>query len=153
MKKYLVNVNGTDYEITLEALKEGEDFAPKAAPAKEEAPKAAAPAGGTSVTAPMPGNILDVKVAQGQMVGGCESLGLDPQRDFFRKTEQLLTFESELVTPPRGTYVIARPRQNVEPSSFHLEQAGLVARTVDKIGIYRRDEEIFLFDIALIHSD
>ena len=30
MKKYRVNVNGTDYEITLEALKDGEDFAPKA---------------------------------------------------------------------------------------------------------------------------
>ena len=65
MKKYLVNVNGTDYEITLEALKEGEDFAPKAAPA---APKAAAPAGGTSVTAPMPGNITAVNVYNGQNV-------------------------------------------------------------------------------------
>ena len=89
---------------------------------------------------PLPSTVFRIAVAQGQMVGRCESLGLDPQRDFFRKTEQLLTFESELVTPPRGTYVIARPRQNVEPSSFHLEQAGLVARTVDKIGIYRRDQ-------------
>ena len=31
MKKYRVNVNGVDYEIALEALKDGEDFAPKAA--------------------------------------------------------------------------------------------------------------------------
>ena len=46
MKKYRVNVNGTDYEITLEALKEGENFAPKAAPA---------PAAGTSLLSrPMP---------------------------------------------------------------------------------------------------
>lgn len=71
MKKYRVNVNGTDYEITLEALKDGEDFAPKAAPAAS-APAAkaapAAPAGGETITSPMPGNILDVKVTAGQSV-------------------------------------------------------------------------------------
>ena len=37
MKKYLVNVNGTDYEITLEEVKDGADFPKKA-------PQAAAPA-------------------------------------------------------------------------------------------------------------
>lgn len=70
MKKYRVNVNGTDYEITLEALKDGEDFAPKAAPAAAaaEAPKAAAPAGGEKVCAPMPGNILKVNVKNGDVV-------------------------------------------------------------------------------------
>ena len=73
MKKYLVNVNGTDYEITLEALKEGEDFAPKAAPAAPKE-KPAAPAGGTPVTAPMPGNILDIKVTQGQLVAAGQTL-------------------------------------------------------------------------------
>ena len=51
MKKYRVNVNGVDYEIALEALKDGEDFAPKAAPAPAAAPAAApapaaVPAGG-----------------------------------------------------------------------------------------------------------
>ena len=71
MKKYRVNVNGTDYEITLEALKDGEDFAPKAAqaaaPTAAPAP-AAAPAGGEQVTSPMPGTILNVNVNVGDTV-------------------------------------------------------------------------------------
>ena len=58
MKAYKVTVNGTAYEITLEAI-DAADV--KAAPA-------AAPAGGESVTAPMPGNILDIKVASGAQV-------------------------------------------------------------------------------------
>ena len=92
MKKYLVNVNGTDYEITLEALKEGEDFAPKAAPAPEK--KAApAPAGGTSVTAPMPGNILDVKVTQGQMVAAGPTLVI----------LEAMKMECEIQAPVDGT--------------------------------------------------
>ena len=90
MKKNLVNVNGTDYEITLEALKEGEDFAPKAAPA---APKAAAPAGGTSVTAPMPGNILDIKVTQGQMVAAGQTLVI----------LEAMKMENEIQAPVDGT--------------------------------------------------
>ncbi len=69
MKKYRVNVNGTDYEITLEALKDGEDFAPKAAPAAApKAAPAAVPAGGEKVSSPMPGTILSVNVAVGQEV-------------------------------------------------------------------------------------
>ena len=67
MKKYRVNVNGTQYDITLEVL-EGDAAAapaPKAAPA---ALKAAAPAGGTAVNAPMPGTILSVSVKPGQAV-------------------------------------------------------------------------------------
>ena len=64
MKKYRVNVNGTAYEIELEELT-GAAPAPAAAPA---APAAAAPAGGEQVTSPMPGTILDVKVAQGAAV-------------------------------------------------------------------------------------
>ncbi len=93
MKKYLVNVNGTDYEITLEALKEGEDFAPKAAPAAPAAPKAAAPAGGTSVTAPMPGNILDIKVTQGQMVAAGQTLVI----------LEAMKMENEIQAPVDGT--------------------------------------------------
>lgn len=76
MKKYRVNVNGTDYEITLEALKDGEDFVPKAAPAPAAAPAAAVPAGGEKVTAPMPGNILNVKVSVGQTVAAGEVLAV-----------------------------------------------------------------------------
>ena len=93
MKKYLVNVNGTDYEITLEALKEGEDFAPKAAAPKAEASKAAAPAGGTPVTAPMPGNILDIKVTQGQLVAAGQTLVI----------LEAMKMENEIQAPVDGT--------------------------------------------------
>ena len=65
MKKYRVNVNGTVYEIAIEAI---DGAAPVAAPAPAAAPAAAAPAGGEKVTAPMPGTILAVNVANGQAV-------------------------------------------------------------------------------------
>ncbi len=67
MKKYRVNVNGTDYEITLEALKDGEDFAPKAAEKAAPAPKAVS-GDGEKVSSPMPGTILNVSVSVGQTV-------------------------------------------------------------------------------------
>ena len=75
MRKFHVNVNGTPYEVEVEEIAAG--AAPAApvqaaapAPAPAPAPAAAAPvaAGATSVTAPMPGNILDIKVKVGDMV-------------------------------------------------------------------------------------
>ena len=61
MKKYKVNVNGTLYEVEIEEMTGAPAAAPVAAPV-------AAPAGGESITSPMPGNILDVRVAVGQSV-------------------------------------------------------------------------------------
>ena len=76
MKKYRVNVNGTNYDITLEEIKG--DFTPAAAPAPTAAPApvaetpAAAPApvaaGGEQIKSPLTGTILDVKIANGQAV-------------------------------------------------------------------------------------
>ena len=73
MKQYKVTVNGTAYEITLEAIDAADVKAAPAPVAAAPAPAApvapAAPAaGGESVTAPMPGNILDIKVANGAQV-------------------------------------------------------------------------------------
>ena len=69
MKKYLVNVNGTEYAITVEEMAEGAEMPKAAAPAAPAAaPKAAAPAGGEKVNAPMPGTINAVKVTSGQQV-------------------------------------------------------------------------------------
>ncbi len=64
MKKYRVNVNGTVFEVEIEEM----TGAP-AAPAAALAPAApAAPAGGEKITAPMPGTILAVNVANGSAV-------------------------------------------------------------------------------------
>lgn len=82
MKKYNITVNGTSYEVVVEEVSSSGVVsapaaapvaAPKAAPAAAPAPKKAAPAasgakGSVSVTAPMPGTILDVKVSVGQSV-------------------------------------------------------------------------------------
>ena len=69
MKKYKVNVNGTVYEVEIELMDSAAaPAAPAAAPAPVAAPAAAAPAGGEKVTAPMPGTILTVSVANGQSV-------------------------------------------------------------------------------------
>ena len=80
MKKYNVTVNGTTYEVVVEEVTDGASVsAPvvNTAPVQAQAPapvKAApksAPAaegGKNKVTAPMPGTVLDVKVAPGQNV-------------------------------------------------------------------------------------
>ncbi len=74
MKAYKVNVNGNVYEITLEVIDKADIKAAPApaavpAPAATPAPTAApATAGATTISAPMPGNILKVNVANGQAV-------------------------------------------------------------------------------------
>ncbi len=88
MKKYNITVNGTTYEVMVEEVNGSyastpsytapvapiAPVAPVAAPVAAPAPKAApAPAasgaqGGTKVSSPMPGTILEVKVSVGQAV-------------------------------------------------------------------------------------
>ncbi|MBO7289266.1 MAG: biotin/lipoyl-binding protein [Clostridia bacterium] len=65
MKNYKVNVNGTEYVISIELMSDEE-----AAKAKTSAPAAApATAGeGAEITAPMQGTILSVNVSNGQAV-------------------------------------------------------------------------------------
>ena len=74
MRKFIVNVNGNSYEVEVEEVGGAapavqapvQTAAPAQAP--KAAPKAQAPAGGTPVKAPMPGNVLDIKVSNGQAV-------------------------------------------------------------------------------------
>ena len=72
--KYVCSLNGKKYEVVIEKV---DDFSPltygqAAAPAP-----AAAPAGaGESVTAPMPGNVLDVLVAVGAKVSAGDAVVL-----------------------------------------------------------------------------
>ena len=75
MKKYKVNVNGTVYEVTVEAM------------------DGAAPAGGEKVSAPMPGTILDVRVSNGQTVKKGDILFI----------LEAMKMENEIMAPCGGT--------------------------------------------------
>lgn len=106
MKNYRVTVNGTAYEITVEAIDASEvKAAPVAAPAPaapvaEAAPApAAAPAAtpasaeGETVASPMPGNILDVKVSAGTAVKKGDILLI----------LEAMKMENEIMAPCDGT--------------------------------------------------
>lgn len=71
MKRYNITVNGKAYDVAVEEVGGSAAAAPAAAApvaAAPAAPAAAPVADGTKVTAPMPGNILDIKVAVGDTV-------------------------------------------------------------------------------------
>ena len=68
MKAYKVTVNGNVYEIVLEVIDKADIKTPAAPVAAPAAPVAPASAGATTITAPMPGTILKVNVANGQAV-------------------------------------------------------------------------------------
>ena len=86
MKKYKVNVNGTVYEVTVEAM----DGAAPVAAAPAPAP---AVAGGEKVSAPMPGTILDVRVSNGQTVKKGDILFI----------LEAMKMENEIMAPCGGT--------------------------------------------------
>ena len=99
MKYYNITVNGVAYSVSVEETAAGAapvaaapaaPVAPKAAPA----PKAAAgAAGAVAVKAPMPGNILDVKVAAGASVKAGDVLVI----------LEAMKMENEIVAPQDGT--------------------------------------------------
>lgn len=117
--KYTATLNGKQYDVELERIGEYEPIprygeaapapaapitAPAAAPAPAAgaAPVAAAPApapapapaaGGTTVEAPMPGKVLDVKVAAGQAVKFGQVV----------ITMEAMKMETEIVAPADGT--------------------------------------------------
>ena len=102
MKYYNITVNGVAYSVSVEETAAGAapvaaaPAAPKAPAAPAAAPKAAAPAsaaGAVSVKAPMPGNILDVKVAAGASVKAGDVLVI----------LEAMKMENEIVAPQDGT--------------------------------------------------
>ena len=95
-KQYNVTVNGTTYEVTVESVGSGRGgFAPAPRAAAPVAPvaRAAAPAGAGTVTSPMPGTILDVKVSAGQAVKEGDLLMI----------LEAMKMENEIFAPCAGT--------------------------------------------------
>ena len=98
MKKYKVNVNGTNYEIAIELIDadaKAEEI--KAAPAATAAPAAsaaptAASGAGEAVNAPMPGNILSVNVQVGDTVSEGQVLMI----------LEAMKMENEIMAPVSG---------------------------------------------------
>lgn len=91
MRKFLINVNGNSYEVEVEEVGAASTAAVSAAPAAP-APKAAE---GTKVSAPMPGNILDVKAAVGAQVKEGDILCI----------LEAMKMENEILAPVSGKVV------------------------------------------------
>lgn len=105
--KYVVTLNGTDYEVDVTELSEAivTNIAPTAAPAAPvaapaapaavAAPVAAAPVSGagTPVKSPMPGTILKVSATAGQSVKEGDILFI----------LEAMKMENEIVAPVSGT--------------------------------------------------
>ncbi len=98
MKTYKITVNGTEYDVVVEETS-GAGAAPvqttsaapvKKAPAKKNASGAK---GSKSVTAPMPGKILSVKVSAGQTVKKGDVIMI----------LEAMKMENEIVAPEDGT--------------------------------------------------
>ena len=90
MKTYKVNVNGTEYAISVELMSEAEAQA-----AKAQAPKsapAAAPGEGKTIAAPMQGTILSVNVKNGDAVKAGQVLFI----------LEAMKMENEIMAPADG---------------------------------------------------
>ena len=96
MKNLIVTVNGVAYNVTVE---EGTGAAVASAPVASAAPAGAA--GSVTVTAPMPGNILDVKVKAGDSVKAGDTLLI----------LEAMKMENEISAPQDGTIASVNVRK------------------------------------------
>ena len=90
MKRYNITVNGTAYDVTVEET-DG-SAAPVAAPAAAPAAPAGAQ-GGVKINAPMPGTIVDVKLAVGAKVTNGTVIAV----------LEAMKMENEICAPQDGT--------------------------------------------------
>ncbi len=101
MKNYTITVNGTPYSVTVEEGSSSSAVvqsapaavvsAPAAAPAS--APVSSGTTGSIKIEAPMPGNILDIKVSAGTSVKNGQVLCI----------LEAMKMENEIVSPQDGT--------------------------------------------------
>lgn len=114
MKKFRVNVNGKSYEVEVEemgGMQPSYTYAPTPAPAAAPTPAAPTPAApapapkaapkakvsGETITAPMPGTILDVKVSEGQKVKAGDIIII----------LEAMKMENEITAPKSGTVYLS----------------------------------------------
>ncbi|MFA6308171.1 MAG: biotin/lipoyl-containing protein [Clostridia bacterium] len=98
MRKFLIKVNGNQYDVEVEEVQGKTVSEPSVAEVKTETPKKAVPAnpsvsaGSQSVKSPMPGAILKVKVAVGDAVKKGQVLVI----------LEAMKMENEIVSPTDG---------------------------------------------------
>lgn len=99
MKKYVIKLNGKVYEVEMGEMGSAGTYTPApqaagtaAAPAAAPAPAAPMAGGGEPIIAPMPGNIIDVKVKVGDVIKKGQVL----------LVLEAMKMENELVAPHDG---------------------------------------------------
>ncbi len=125
MRKFMITVNGSTYEVDVEEVGGGVSAAPAPAPQVAPAPQAAPaaapapapqaapapaaapPANATTVTAPMPGSIVSVRVKVGDTVN---------QGDVLCVLEAM-KMENEIVAPSAGKVVAVNATQGASVNS------------------------------------
>ncbi len=116
MKNYRVNVNGTEYKVSIELISETEaKSAPATAPAPAAepvavapaTPAASAPAGGEKINAPMPGTILSVNVKVGDKVTNGQVLAI----------LEAMKMENEILSPADGVVTFVGVNQGATVES------------------------------------
>lgn len=111
MRKFIINVNGNQYEVEVEEVANGvsapspaKKVAPQPSPAKKAAPQpkpveekkeVVVSEGAETVEAPMPGTILSIDVAEGDMVKSGQVLVI----------LEAMKMENEILAPRDGKVV------------------------------------------------
>ena len=100
MKKFIVKVNGTSYEVEIEEVGSGfvsqptQNVVTEAPKSVAEVPtkKETVVSDGTAIKAPLPGNILDIKVSEGKTVKSGDVLMI----------LEAMKMENEILAPQDG---------------------------------------------------
>ncbi|MFO7637089.1 MAG: biotin/lipoyl-containing protein [Clostridia bacterium] len=101
MKKFLIKVNGKEYEVEVEQTGGAHPIVqsvkpapqPEAAPQKKQEPAAGGTIGSVKITAPMPGTIMSIKKKTGESVAKGEII----------MVLEAMKMENEITAPQDGT--------------------------------------------------